>query len=47
MCPRILGVDHTDISSPIRDGGSVVGGEDEEASAVSEKREHLYMYSAI
>ena len=24
----------------------MVGGEDEEASAVREKREHLYMYSA-
>ena len=41
-------MDNTDISSPILDGGEgcVVGGEDEEASAVREKREHLYMYSA-
>ena len=41
-------MDHTDISSPILDGGEgcVVGGEDEEADAVREKREHLYMYSA-
>ena len=36
-----------DISSPILDGGEgcVVGGEDGEACAVREKREHLYMYS--
>ena len=48
MCHRTLGVDHTDISSPILDEGEgcVVGGEDEEADAVREKREHLYMYSA-
>ena len=41
-------MDYTDISSPILDGGEgcVVGGEDGEASAVREKREHLYMYSA-
>ena len=39
VCPRTLGVDHTDISSPILDGGEgcVVGGEDGEADAVTEE----------
>ena len=38
-------MDNTDISSPILDGGEgcVVGGEDEEASAVREKRTSVHL----